>query len=49
MKDKITPSNEPEIKPETVFEVGAESGGIIIYRQRDGSVEKFLLNHCRPD
>ncbi len=43
MKDKITPSNEPEIKPETVFEIGAEGGGISIYRQRDGSVDKYIM------
>lgn len=50
MKDKITPSNEPEIKPETVFEVGAEGGAIRIFRQRNGSIDKFILKHneCYP-
>lgn len=50
MKDKIDPANEPEVKPETVFEVGAEGGSLTIFRQRNGSIEKFTLNHneCYP-
>lgn len=49
MKDKVAPADEPTIKPETVFEVGAEGGGISIYRQREGSVEKFMLSHNEFD
>ena len=50
MKNKIATANEPEVKPETVFEVGAEGGGLTIFRQRNGSIEKFTLNHneCYP-
>jgi hypothetical protein len=49
MKDKITPSNEPEVKPETVFEIGAEGGSLRIFRQRDGSVDKFIIYHNEFD
>ena len=49
MKDKITPSNEPEVKPETAFEIGAEGGSLRIFRQRDGSVDKYFMYHNEFD
>ncbi len=49
MKDKIAPANEPEIKPETVFEVGAEGGSLRIFRQRDGSVDTYIIYHNEYD
>ena len=45
MKDIKSIQNEPEVKPETVFEIVAEGGSINIYRQRDGSVDKFIMYH----
>jgi hypothetical protein len=49
MINKSTASNEPEVKLETVFEIGAEGGSICIYRQRDGSVDKFIMYHNEFD
>lgn len=50
MKNTKNHSNESDVKPETVFEVGAEGGSLTIFRQRNGLIEKFTLNHneCYP-
>jgi len=49
MNEKTTSINKPEVKPEKVFDIGAEGGSLTIFRQSDGSVDKYFMYHNEFD